>query len=547
MKLRPALRPPLRAPRRGPNAPREGVGWWDPASLIDADFATGRFRFNAQNYPDETTWLAAIGGSKSGITRTIGPYVTGTEVLADGGFSSGVDSWADAPDYAANGDVSQVSNRLRMSWTGAGTSYSARRATTVTDSRAYLFQATITGRSSSAVSAIALTAAVNQNLYGGASVAANLGSALPQTLSIIQASYPGLPLHFGVVGGGTASAANWLEIDDASVKEVVPYNGFQAGRLSARLSFTTPAAASGNKVLAEWSDQNTSRASRVRVVFDASAHLRVIVTQDSFEWTNLDLGAVDVSTAHTLAMAVTDNRVSASLDGASLATDTSATIPGLGQFRIGRSLSGETWDGTIERVKVYAEALSDAVLTSPFESFYIFGDSTAAGSGATGANLWYNVLAAAYSPDRTAVSAGVGGETTAQMLARVQADTDHRGWTTIFMDRPNSNAEGDWIANMKAAAALLGTSQWLVVPPVLNSPSGQPDTTGTIIGTIQATLLSDPFFAGHTFGASEQAAYIAEMNDDATRQGGGDWTHFNDAGQALQAARIKTTLDALGW
>lgn len=172
----------------------------------------------------------------------------------------------------------------------------------------------------------------------------------------------------------------------------------------------------------------------------------------------------------------------------------------------------------------------------------VFGDSTA------DASTWRTTLATSYTPARTIAEAAVSGENTTQMLARVSADSDHRGWTTIFMDRPNTGETStDWLANMKAAAALLQTSRWLVVPPVLNSPSGQPDASGTAIGEIQAALLSDPDFAGHSLDASEQAAYITEMNDDATRVGAGDWTHFNDAGQTLQAARIKTTLDAMGW
>jgi hypothetical protein len=132
------------------------------------------------------------------------------------------------------------------------------------------------------------------------------------------------------------------------------------------------------------------------------------------------------------------------------------------------------------------------------------------------------------------------------LLARVAADTAHRRWTTIFMDRPNDDAE-DWIGNLKAAAALLDTERWLVVPPVLNSSSGSPDAVAAIIATVQSALLGDPFFTGHSFDAAAQAAYATALNDDATRIGGTDWTHFNATGQAIQSTHIKSWLDAQGW
>jgi len=100
---------------------------------------------------------------------------------------------------------------------------------------------------------------------------------------------------------------------------------------------------------------------------------------------------------------------------------------------------------------------------------------------------------------------------------------------------------------MKAAAGYLQTGRWLVVPPVLNSSSGLPDSAATAIGEIQSALLSDPFFTGHTFDAGQQAAYVAATSNDATRVGSGDFVHFSDAGQAIQASAIRAFLDGQGW
>src|SRR6478735_2437134 len=56
--------------------------WIIPGAMFDADFANGLYFFNGVAYPDETTFLAAIGGSKAGNIRTIGPYdIPGTPNL----------------------------------------------------------------------------------------------------------------------------------------------------------------------------------------------------------------------------------------------------------------------------------------------------------------------------------------------------------------------------------------------------------------------------------------------------------------------------------
>src|SRR5690606_13563512 len=100
------------------------------------------------------------------------------------------------------------------------------------------------------------------------------------------------------------------------------------------------------------------------------------------------------------------------------------------------------------------------------------------------------------------------------------------------------------IANIKAAVAGLLTGRWLVVPPVDDSPEAETNGSGPAITAMQQQLLADPFFAGHTFGAPAQAAYLAALAGDDTRT---DGIHFNDAGQAAQAAYIRELLDTLGW
>jgi hypothetical protein len=127
------------------------------------------------------------------------------------------------------------------------------------------------------------------------------------------------------------------------------------------------------------------------------------------------------------------------------------------------------------------------------------------------------------------------------MLGIVQADTAHRNWPTIFMDRPNTGEDAaTWIANMKAAGALLRTSQWMVFPPAQDAPS----TSIQNIADVQAALLTDPVLSAHTLDSTDQAAYLAAVNDSTTRS---DGTHFNDKGQAIQTHFARAFFVQKGW
>jgi len=172
----------------------------------------------------------------------------------------------------------------------------------------------------------------------------------------------------------------------------------------------------------------------------------------------------------------------------------------------------------------------------------VYGDSTATMNGASEYGRgWSWQFINDVSPVWDFNNSGVGGETSAQMLAHVEADAEHRNWPTVFMDRPNTGeTSAEWIANMKAAAALLRTSRWLVFPPAQNAP----DTAVTNIAEVQALLLSDPFFAGHTLDATDQAAYLAAVDDANTRS---DGVHFNDQGQFIQSLFVRAFFAQQGW
>ncbi|MBC7148085.1 MAG: hypothetical protein H5U22_01795 [Rhizobium sp.] len=505
----------------------ENGAWYDRAALIDLDFDNGRFRFNGANYTSLAAVVAAMGGTAAGNVLSIGPYDPGFAALYTSDFSAGIDGWLEVAN-AANGSIAATGGNLVATVTG---SYSIAKSVTTNRRLAALVSATMLTRNGLTAPALASGSASNLATNGTASI--QLGTA-PSTKTIV-AGAGSATLFVGASMGGTGD----LSLNAVSAKEVYPYAGFTFGELSYEIDFTAPAAASGNKVLLQWGCADEDH--RVRLVYDGTTNVRQITTAGATEGSNIDLGTVAVSTRHTVRGSCKQDLMHANIDGGPVTADTSASFPPLGQFWVGRSVTGETFDGSIHRVKVYSSAKADPnALIDPLQAFRIFGDSTADGVGS--ATDWYQVLTAAYTPDRAYAKNAQGGESSAQMLARVAADSAvYKTWPTILMDRPNTGeSSATWSANTKAAVALRDSPRWLVWPPVQDVP----DTAIANIAEVQALLLSDAFYAGHTLDATDQAAYIAAMADGATRS---DGTHDSDAGAVVRANAIKAWLDAKGW
>jgi len=512
--------------------PRQATG----SALIDADFVHNRYRYGTQQFTDEASFLAAIGGSKSGITRTIVPKFIGPELVTNGSFASDVSSWDPSGTNGGTDTSFAWSSGKLQATRGAGSQNGSprQRLTVGGPGRALRFAATITGS--------ARLYAVNPNDGGVLALNSVTGA-----FTGFGASGDASPVGTVDLGFWPQNASSAITLDDVSVREVGPFAEHSNVGFAAVLHATTPAVASGEKVLLQGDCNGEPDQSYIRLAWGADKHLRLTTHSANLTRATLDLGLVDVSTPFEVRLSAAKDAVRANIGGRGIVRSGTATHPGIAYLRLGRSFSGETWDGTIDSLQWFNRVLTDIEMVEPAYGLQVYGDSTAAGDqadGATTAQKWWSLVANGYDPARPLNNSGVGGETTDQMLARIEADTAHRRWTTIFVDRPNSNAE-TWVANIKAAVGLLATDRWLVLPPVISVGAGLPDGSGTLIGTIQSILLSDPFFAGHTLDATAQAAYLAAAADPANKDAGG--VHFSIAGQAMQAAAVRAFLDARGW
>lgn len=120
---------------------------------------------------------------------------------------------------------------------------------------------------------------------------------------------------------------------------------------------------SGTLVMGQIDDGTENN--RFRIVRDSSNDLRFIVTTSTTEVCNINLGTVANDTSFKVAVAWADNDFAACLNGGTVGTDVSGTLPTVTSFKIGKSsTSGEEWGGYISNVLEYPRRASNTELQS---------------------------------------------------------------------------------------------------------------------------------------------------------------------------------------
>lgn len=236
------------------------------------------------------------------------------------------------------------------------------------------------------------------------------------------------------VGGRfvASPSSGTAEFDDASVKEVLPFTGFNQAGFAAIVSGTTPATPSGSKTIFEASCGGLDTGfvgherNRVRLEWDASSHLRLLVTNIGTDVADLDLGIVAPLTPFRALFSVKTNDFRASLLGGPVAADTSGDLPGLAKLYLKRqNAPGSTFDGTLGRLTLFPTPWSEAEFyeqQADATSIVAWGDSLTASANVTTEGARYPTVAArAYSPERSILNLGIGGQTSTQIAARMGA------------------------------------------------------------------------------------------------------------------------------
>lgn len=95
---------------------------------------------------------------------------------------------------------------------------------------------------------------------------------------------------------------------------------------------------------------------------DNKLYARVVV--GGADQANLDLGAVSAGASIKVAMRVEQDNFAASLNGGTVVTDTSGSVPAVTSLRPGRSVAGTHWNDAVGRAALYTAKLTDAELAS---------------------------------------------------------------------------------------------------------------------------------------------------------------------------------------
>lgn len=159
-------------------------------------------------------------------------------------------------------------------------------------------------------------------------------------------------------------------------------------------------------------------------------------------------------------------------------------------------------------------------------------------------------------PDRPVYNGGVVGQTSAQIDARVQADTDHKDWVSIFWYGHNDWYKDQVAANLAASIAALKPGTNFIVMSMLTWSTDLPGST-QYNGALQADLaLSQKYpdnfldirsYLVSRFDPSNAQDVIDHANDQTPSSLRFDTIHLNDAGCDVVAARLREFISAKGW
>ncbi|ODT78889.1 MAG: hypothetical protein ABS76_22360 [Pelagibacterium sp. SCN 64-44] len=408
-----------------------GAGDTDADALLDADFGRRLFRLRGTSMADQAAFLAAVGGSLApGGRVVVGPYLppVGPELLANGDFAAGIGDWL------TNGaPLSVVDGALQATGIGGNTTtaYLPINSIVAASGRAYRLRGKVRRGSAGSVH-LGIGAPLGTNGYAGTN---SIISTVPTEVMLYCGGFHASNAAIAVRNNSNPSNGTFYA-DDLSLREVYPLAGFLAGQLCGSIEAVAPETAGAAHILFQADDNadyNNAPLERnyIRLVWDADGHLRFVAsfggTGAAVEQANLDLGPVAAGAPFAVAFSARANDFRAALLGQPVRSDLSGAFPGLAALRFGKGRSDvdKVWTGTIGRLRLYRRALSATEFLSlaAGNGIVAWGDSLTAGSGASdSATRSFPAMAQTlFDPPRAVVKQGVGGQTSTQIAARMNA------------------------------------------------------------------------------------------------------------------------------
>lgn len=493
-----------------------------PANFM-LDARHDRGWFNGSAFTTEAALLAAMGGTRSGVIRSIGPSLRGDELLLNGGFDTDVAGWvantSNAPLTWDNGRLKITNN------TGASTAITAYQSVAMDVRRAYRGGYQL------------ISGAVNSRLSFFGSTTATLRKAvIPPTTPVgtwsgLASARPDcsiLMFRADSIGNGAS-----VVVDDITLKEAVPFPGWNIGGYRQRVTARTPATISATQVLLDTSDDLTLASasgntvqSRVRLEYRNDNSIHLIVTSGTTQQVDMSLGTIAVDTDFTVELRIGLTTVSARLgDAAYSHASLGNGAPGVAKLRIGASSAGETWTGSIDSV---------AVWTFGKGSIRFEGDSYIGGAGGIGMPLYYAMVA-----DRIVTSTGVGGDTMDGIKSRFlnANNAELLAATTVFWDgSPNGlTTVPAYCDLLQDCISALGHGRFVVIPAAIGD------------NTLK-TQIRDEMVRRWPNNTYDWRPYILNTGGviDASRFQS-DGAHLNATGMSEAAMGLQAFIESKGW
>lgn len=493
-----------------------------PASFV-LDAANNRGWLNGKQYETEAALLEAAGGQRSGFVRTIGALVRGPELVGNGNFDSDVAGWTS---NAVNVSLSWDSGRLILTNnTGALSAVAAYQSIPMDPKRAYQGgYKLVAGAFSSRLA------------FFGATTAAFRKSVIPPYTPVgtwTGTASAGPDCAIVMFRADSIANAGSVTVDEITVKEVVPFKGWNVGGYRQRVTARTPASLDTTQVVMELSDDLTLTAasgnsvqSRVRLEYRPDTSMHLIVTSASIEQADLNLGTVAPDADFTAEFRVGLTTVSAKLNGSAYThSGLSYGAPGVARLHLASSGMGEAWTGAITSTAVWCLGITSV----RFE-----GDSYIGGASGVGMPIAYCALS-----DRIVTSTGFGGSDMTGIRSRI-LDPNNRELLpaiTVFWDgSPNGlTTVSGYCDQLQDCISALGHGRFVVIPPAIGD------------NTLKAQI-RDEMARRWPSNTCDWRPYIlnsAGVIDSSRFQS--DGIHLNATGMAEAATGLKALLDAKGW
>ncbi|WP_273387026.1 phage minor tail protein L [Thermomonas hydrothermalis] len=157
----------------------------------------------------------------------------------------------------------------------------------------------------------------------------------------------------------TTTAAVTRAADYATVTDLSTLRfNVSAGALS--VTARAPASLAQAATLLSYNDNSTNNVIRFRM--EAGGALKAEVIAGGVTQASLALGTLTAGAQFRAAMSYAANDIRGCLNGGTVQSDASASIPTVNRLMIGRGASGEWWNSTIRRHRYWSRALTNAEL-----------------------------------------------------------------------------------------------------------------------------------------------------------------------------------------